>query len=198
MSRGTSTLKNTRRRKSRATTNPGWLWGGLALLAIIGWIVWNTLQGSSGTDIVRLDTIGTDLGEIAPDFTVSTLDGGEFALGAQRGNPTIIFFMAYWCGTCIPEAQVLARLNEEYGNDINIIAIDIDASSSVDGLNQFKLASGNGAYTWAFDFDQLVTNLYRVRVLDTTLILDADGYIIYRDERPTDYRTLKNVLESLE
>lgn len=106
--------------------------------------------------------------------------------------------MAYWCGTCIPEAQALARLNEEYGNAINIIAIDIDATSSVDALNQFKLASGNDEYTWAFDYDQLASISYRVRALDTTLILDADGYIIYRDERPTDYGTLKSALESLE
>ena len=194
----TSTLKKTRQRKSHAAKNAGLLWGGLALVAIIGWIAWNTLQGARGTDIVRLDTIGAGLGEIAPNFTVSTLEGGEFSLGEHRGNPTIIFFMAYWCGPCIPEAQALARLNQEYGNDINIIAIDIDATSSVDALNQFKLAADNGAYTWAFDFNQLVTNSYRVRALDTTLILDADGYIIYRDERPTDYKTLKNALESLE
>ena len=138
------------------------------------------------------------MGEIAPDFTVATLDGGEFSLVAQRGKPTIIFFMAYWCGTCIPEAQALARLHEEYGDTLNIIAIDIDSSSSLDALNQFKRASGDGAYTWALDLGQVVTNSYRVRALDTTLILDADGYIIFRDERPTDYGTLKSALESLE
>lgn len=194
----TSTFKKSRRRKSRISKNSSWLWVALATIALFAWIAWNAWQGSRGTDIVRLNRVGTQVGEIAPDFTVTTLDGGEYSLGTQRGTPTIIFFMAYWCGTCIPEAQALARLNEEYGNAINIIAIDIDATSSVDALNQFKLASGNGEYTWAFDYDQLVSISYRVRALDTTLILDADGYIIYRDERPTDYGTLKSVLDSLE
>lgn len=198
MTQGISRLKKTRRTKSRAKKNSSWVWVGLALIALIAWIGWNAWQGSRGTDIVRLNTVGTQLGELAPDFTVATLDGGEFTLGIHRGNPTIIFFMSYWCGTCIPEAQALVRLNKEYGNTINIIAIDIDPSSSVDSLNQFKLAAGNGEYTWAFDFDQLVTISYRVRALDTTLILDAEGYVVYRDERPTDYRTLKNALESLE
>lgn len=194
----TSTFKKSRRRKSRISKNFSWLWVALATIALFSWIAWNAWQGSRGTDIVRLNRVGTQVGEIAPDFIVTTLDGGEYSLGTQRGTPTIIFFMAYWCGTCLPEAQALARLNEEYGNAINIIAIDIDATSSVDALNQFKLASGNGEYTWAFDYDQLVSISYRVRALDTTLILDADGYIIYRDERPTDYGTLKNVIESLE
>lgn len=161
------------------------------------WIYSNGWLGTPQSNIPRLDTIGTQLGEIAPDFTVLTLEGSMFTLSAQKGKPTIVFFMAYWCGTCIPEAQALARLHEEYGKDLNIIAIDIDPSSSVDGLDQFKLASGNGGFTWAFDIDQIVTNSYRVRALDTTLILDADGYVIYRDERPTDYKTLKNALESL-
>ena len=198
MPRVTSILKNTRRRKSHISKSSIWLWITLATIALLAWIVWNAWHGSRGMNIVRLNTVGSRLGELAPDFTVSTLEGGEFSLGAHRGAPTIIFFMAYWCGTCIPEAQALARLNEEYGNAINIIAIDIDPTSSVDVLNQFKLVSGNGEYTWAFDLDQVVTISYRVRALDTTLILDADGHVIYRDERPTDYNTLKNVLENLE
>ncbi|MCH7662547.1 MAG: TlpA family protein disulfide reductase [Chloroflexi bacterium] len=198
MTQGTSTLKKPRRGKSCAAKSSGWLWVGLGMIVLLAWIGWNAWQDSRGTDVELLNTVGTQLGEIAPDFTLPTLDGSTFTLSAQQGKPTIIFFMAYWCGTCIPEAQVLVRLNEEYGNAINIIAIDIDTSSSVDSLNQFKRASGDGAYTWAFDLDQVVTNSYFVRALDTTLILDSDGYVVFRDEWPSDYRTLKNVLENME
>ncbi|MBW8012181.1 MAG: TlpA family protein disulfide reductase [Chloroflexi bacterium] len=167
-------------------------------VSLVGWLIWNATQGTSAPVVQRVNRIGTQIGEIAPDFTISILDGSQFTLSASQGKPTIVFFMAYWCGACIPEAQALAQLKQEYGNDLNIVAIDLDPSSSTQALLQFKQASGNGEYIWGFDFNQQVTTTYLVRSLDTTLILDAEGYVIFRDERPTDYNTLKNALESLE
>lgn len=159
------------------------------------WIAWNGLRDIPQSNIQRLDTIGTQLGEIAPDFTILTLEGQTFNLSAHSNNPRIVFFMAYWCGTCIPEAQALARLKQEYGTNITIIAIDVDPTSTSDALNQFKAAAGGGDHIWALDLEGKIANAWRVRTLDTTLILDADGYIIYRDERPTDFRTFQKVLE---
>lgn len=167
-------------------------------VGLVGWLIWNATQGTLAPVVQRVNRIGTQIGEIAPDFTISTLDEGQFTLSAAQGKPTIVFFMAYWCGTCIPEALALTKLKQEYGNDLNIVAIDLDPSSSSQALGQFKRASGNGEYIWGFDFDQQITALYRVRSLDTTFLVDADGYVTYRDEYPTDYNTLKNALESLE
>lgn len=85
----TSTFKKSRRRKSRISKNSSWLWVALATIALFAWIAWNAWQGSRGTDIVRLNRVGTQVGEIAPDFTVTTLDGGEYSLGTQRGTPPL-------------------------------------------------------------------------------------------------------------
>ena len=186
------------RNKKQKIKNIQVIGGILVAVVLVGALIWNASQGPSAPAIERVDRIGAQLGEIAPDFTLLTLDGGQFTLIDVQGKPAIIFFMAYWCGPCIPEAQALAQLKQEYGNGINIIAVDVDPSSNVDLLSQFKQASGNGEYTWGFDIDQKMTASYRVRALDTTLVLDADGYVIYRDEYPTSYNTLKDSLESLE
>lgn len=140
---------------------------------------------------------GGDVGDIAPDFSVPTLDGKTFVLSENQGKPAIILFMAYWCGNCIPEARALAQLKKEYGDQINIIALDIDASSTVESLERFKQAADNGEYVWAFDRELQVLSAYQVRALDTTLILDKNGIIVYRDETPTPYNTLKSALREI-
>lgn len=175
---------------------------GLLLLSAAAWFLWQAGQGGSaapsGVPGVELsETTGTGLGQVAPDFTASTLDGGTFSLAEQRGRPTIIFFMAYWCGTCIPESQALAQLKDEYGDSVRIVAIDVDPSSTPQALRQFKSAAGNGAFVWAFDKEQQAVAAYQVRTLDTTFILDAEGHVVYRDSSPTPYDVLQETLTQL-
>jgi len=164
------------------------------ILAALG--IWfglrSPLQPSSSTV-----QSGVNVGNVAPDFTVPTLGGGTFVLSENRGRPTIILFMAYWCGNCIPEARALAQLKSEYGEQVNIIAIDVDSSSTKESLEQFKQAADSGAYVWAFDNGMQVLNAYQVRSLDTTLILDKNGIVVYRDEFPTPYDTLKSALTEI-
>jgi len=105
--------------------------------------------------------------------------------------------MAYWCGSCLSEASALTQLQQEYGNQVNIMAIDVDPSSTPDLLRKFKSAAGNGNYIWAIDTGQKVTTAYQVTSLDTTLILDTQGRVVYRDQYPTPYQPLKDELVKL-
>lgn len=177
---------------------------GLAVVLVIaaGWIAWSELRASSirrntpsseragGTPGVRED-------QIAPDFSVPTLEGDTFRLSEQRGRPTIVFIMAYWCGTCIPEAQALGRVKQEYGDGISILSLDVDPSSTPEALAQFKSVVGNPTYVWGFDTDQAVAQLYEVHSLDATIIIDATGRVIYRDSAPTPFEQLNEVVAPL-
>lgn len=192
----------------------------ILLLALVGWIGWTAWQGTSGVDsrvvdaavragelaskesasqpeAVPVAAIGAKVGEIAPDFTIPTLAGDSFTLVEGRGKPTIMLFMAYWCGTCLGEARALTQLHQEYGDRVNIVSIDVDPSSAPEKLAQFKQAAGDGDFTWAFDAGQKVTAAYQVISLDTTLIIDGQGRVVYRDQFPTPYQPLKDELVKL-
>lgn len=176
---------------------------GIVLLLMAAVLVWRSWQrqGSSaaaGVPGIQLsDVAGTQPGQLAPDFTVPTFDGSTYTLTDQRGRPVIILFIAYWCGSCIPEARALARPQREYGSDVSIVAVDVDPSSTPQLLQPFKEAADNGAFTWAFDTNQQVTLAYEVQALDTTLVLDSEGHVVYRDAFPTTYEQLKEILRQL-
>lgn len=136
-------------------------------------------------------------GEAAPDFSVPTLDGGTFSLAEQRGKPIVLFIMAYWCPTCVPEARALKQIHEEYGDKVSILALDVDPSSSPEQLQGFVEWAGNPGYAFGFDKDNTVVQKYKIRSLDETFIIDADGNIVYHDSYPTSYDRLKAQLEKL-
>lgn len=137
----------------------------------------------------------TGLGPLAPDFSVRTLEGGTFSLSAQQGKPVILFFMAYWCGTCVPEARSLTVLHERYKDQgAVIVALDVDPSSSAEALRTFKGWSDNGEYVWAFDGDNAVARAFGVSALDTTIVINRAGEIVYRDFYPTVYEILEEQL----
>jgi thiol-disulfide isomerase/thioredoxin len=107
--------------------------------------------------------------------------------------------MAYWCGTCIPEARALAQLQQEYGDQLQVVVVDIDPLSTPERLQEFIFAStlGTDSLSWAMDRDGSFSRSYNIRALDTTIILDRDGREIYRDTYPTPYDTLRDELRKV-
>lgn len=170
------------------------LWITLVVGGIVALVVILSLRAFSAPFSRSEQTAG---GPPAPDFSVPTLDGGTFTLSEHRGKPVIVFIMAYWCSTCVPEAQALARLHEEYGDRVTILALDVDPSSTPERLAAFKQFVGDPDYVWAFDKGAVVTQAYQVRSLDTTFIISPDGRIVYTDAVPTSYDLLKTQLDQL-
>jgi peroxiredoxin len=136
---------------------------------------------------------------LAPEFSVRTVDGRPFTLADYRGRPVILFFMAAWCSPCAYEARALARLYAEYGDrGLEVLAVDIDPSEGEADLKRFReWAVPQAGYRWALDPEGALVRAFKVRALDTTVVIDPEGRIVYRDEVSTPYGTLKEVVGRL-
>lgn len=138
----------------------------------------------------------TNLGK-APRFSLQTLSGGTFSLHPLRG-PVVLSFIAGWCSSCLPEATADGQIARDFGKaGVRVLAIDADPSDSLEQLQQFIAAAGDPPIPFAWDRTSEVTLAYKVRALDTTVIIDRQGRIVYRDEWPTDYDTLASVLKQI-
>lgn len=141
---------------------------------------------------VRIDRAGgSKVGDLAPEFTAVTLNGEQFRLPA--GKPAVVFFMAGWCASCFPEAQALARVDSRYGDRVAILAVSPDPSDTPDSLRDFSDQAG-ARYRFARDSDGTLAGALDVRALDSTVVVDAAGRIVYRDGYPTDEATLLSAL----
>ncbi len=130
--------------------------------------------------------------------TASFGDGSVFDISTERGNVVILYFMAAWCTTCIPEAQALAQIHETYADrGVRVLVLDVDVTENEGDLAGFREQAGNGEHLWAMDVDDQVARTYNVRLLDTTIFIDREGRIAYVDGSPTSYDVLAAIIEAL-
>jgi peroxiredoxin len=134
---------------------------------------------------------GFEVGDKAPSFSVVTSADSTFSLPARK--PAAVFFMAGWCGTCIPEAQALAAIDKEFGDRVAIVAVSADPTDSPAALRRFADAAG-ARYGFVHDNNGALTTAFGVRSLDTTVVVDSEGRIVFRDAGPTDQATLRRAL----
>ncbi len=125
---------------------------------------------------------------IAP-FSARDVDGRRVQVGA--GKPGALFFFAGWCGPCQIEARALGRVQAEFGSRVAITAVSPDPSDSVAAIRLFRRNSGGPSYPFVWDSAGALGRQYAVRALDTTIVFDKAGNVVFRDAAVTDVDTLR-------
>ncbi|HHY54920.1 MAG TPA: redoxin domain-containing protein [Chloroflexi bacterium] len=148
----------------------------LVFLAVLvfggGWLWWTQPAAVAGGD--QTAAAQPAVGRPAPDFTLPTLDGGEFRLSDQRGKPVVLNFWATWCGPCQRELPAIERAAEHYRDAVVFVAVD--QAETIQTVQRFAEQMGL-TITVPLDGEQLVGERYDVMGLPTTYFIDADGVI---------------------
>ena len=138
----------------------------------------------------------TLIGKQAPDFSLTTLDGQPFKLVEKKGKTVILFGMAGWCGTCIPEGRALTQIRKEYADKgVEVIGIAFTKGDNEDFLKEFR-ELGTIDIPLALDSDNLASK-YQLIKLETTYIINKQGIITYKDEQFTSYEDYKKELDKI-
>ena len=135
---------------------------------------------------------GSQVGDKAPDFTLSTLDGGQITLSELKGKPVILVFWTTGCSACIHQMPFLETAQNEVGADVEFINIDIGESSS---QVQAAVDYYEFSLTVALDNDYSVSDAYNVIYTPTNIIIDRNGIITY--VRKGSFLNANEILERL-
>ena len=64
------------------------------------------------------------VGKIAPDFELRTMDGEAVALSDFRGQPVMLNFWALWCDPCIEEMPLIQERFKQHSPELVVLAIE--------------------------------------------------------------------------
>jgi peroxiredoxin len=136
------------------------------------------------------ETAHLEIGKIAPDFEAPTPDGDIVSLNQLKGKVTIIDFWAAWCGPCRRENPNVVRIYNQYHDQgLEIIGVSLDGQSRQNEPKKAWLeAIEKDNLTWhqvsyLKYFNDPVAQLYSIKSIPATYILDAEGKIAAKNLR---------------
>ena len=112
-------------------------------------------------------------GDVAPDFTVTLVNGDTFTLSDYDDEVVLLNFWATWCPPCVGEMPALQNLYE----DGEAVIIGIDCGETKADVDSF--VSENG-YTYNIGYDEYYTveDYYPTDGIPYTLIINKG--VIYK------------------
>ncbi|MEM7292124.1 MAG: TlpA disulfide reductase family protein [Pseudomonadota bacterium] len=113
----------------------------------------------------------------SPDFTLRSNDGTNLRLGEQRGQVVMINFWASWCGPCRQEMPLLDQMYQQFKPlGFTVLGVNVEENSSA-AKNMLK--STPVSFPILFDDQNVVSQLYKVKAMPTTILVDRDGNMRY-------------------
>lgn len=116
----------------------------------------------------------------ATDFQLEAIDGRKYRLSDLNGKMVLINFWATWCGPCVGEMPLFLKMYEKYKEQ----GFEILAISGDDPADRGKVAQFAREHNFSFPvlFDDGVAKLYNVTGYPTSIFIDRQGNIRYRQE----------------
>ncbi len=140
-------------------------------------------------------TEGLQVGDAAPNFSLTDQQKGAITKQTFSGKPLFIFFTASYCTPCQIGAQTLAKYYDQTGKAFNVLIVFVDPNETNDQFVDWKNKFGRDEWYIAKGTDMAQT--YHVQYLDTKYVFDKNGMIKWTNIKPLDYSEIDPVMKPL-
>ncbi len=154
------------------------IWGSLVgLLVLVGFGLKRSQQGT------------VQPGDRIPDFSLTFFSGYAYnnqttvKLSALRGKVVLINFWASWCKPCEQEAPMLEQAWEYYQPGGKVVFLGVDYVDTEPSARIF-LKKFNNTYPNGPDIGTAISQLFRIKGVPETYILDTEGVLKYVEIGP--------------
>jgi cytochrome c biogenesis protein CcmG, thiol:disulfide interchange protein DsbE len=167
---------------------PIYIVAGILLVGFLGFLFMGLQRSQQGP---------VKVGQELPGITLTTFDGKTIDTTSEKGKVILINFWSSWCKPCESEADALQSSWEYYqpGNDVLFVGVDyVDTEPEAKAtLAKFGTTYPNGP-----DLGTKISQMFRIRGVPETYIVDRDGKLAYIQIGPFNSSSeIKNLIDPL-
>ena len=159
-------------------------WGSILVLVLVTiavvvgtYLVMRPDQADDGVTAVQIDGVAAapKVGDEAPAFTATTLDGTPVSLAQLQGRPVWLVFMASWCTSCRAEAPDVQATHQQAGPDgVAVVAVYLNEDASA--VREYTQRLGL-TFTHVPDPNAEIAAAYGVKGIPAHFFIDRSGVV---------------------
>lgn len=144
--------------------------------------------------VLGFSGFATSLSELAPNFSITDIDGNEFVLSDHRGKVVLIDFTRTTCSHCEDMMISLVSIRENYSEqELVMISISGSDDDTEEDLRNFRFEHDG---TWSFAKDvQGIHETYDLCATPTEYFVDVNGCV---SSKMVGYKTWDVIAERIE
>jgi peroxiredoxin len=158
----------------------------VVVVLAVGVVTWIAVSGggddgstktASRVEPVDVPNGGPQVGDHAPDFTATTLDGKTVSLSDYAGKPVVLNFWASWCNPCREEFPLFRKQLAAHGDEYVMLGVD-----SRDIASDARAFAREEHATWpiAVDSSNAIYKAYGIPNVPQTFFIRPDGTVAQR------------------
>jgi peroxiredoxin len=138
-------------------------------------------------------------GEIAPDFTLQTVNGKSYKLSDFRGKKVLLNFFATWCPPCKGEMPHMEEFYKE-NKDNGVVVIAVDLTTGETDPNNIPKFIKNYGLTFPVLLDKQgdIGDIYQAFSIPTSYFINANGIIQDKMVGAMDKETMENLMSKIQ
>jgi peroxiredoxin len=142
---------------------------------------------------------GIEVNQMAPDFSLKTLDGKEAKLSDYRGQKVILNFWATWCPPCKAEIPHMEKYYKNHAkkDHVEILAVNLTKSDKDENYIKDFIKSYDMTYPVLLDTEGEQQKQYEIVTIPTTFIIDTKGVIQKKIVGPMDQNMMIKTIASI-
>lgn len=159
-----------------------------------GWLIVRNDNGNKNSEVKPPNEEGAY--DKVPDLSFEDYKGNSLALSDLKGKPHVVNSWAVWCPFCRAELEDFAQLQEEFGDEITVVAID--RQESLEKAKGFTDEIGvTDRMTFLLDPKDAFYKGIGGFSMPETLFVDAEGNIIIHKRGPMDLDEMRQKVNSI-
>ncbi|WP_196593502.1 TlpA family protein disulfide reductase [Pectinatus sottacetonis] len=169
----------------------------IVMVLLVGFSVYNYMaayKNYTGKSAEEPATVGVVIGKKAPAITLKDIEDKSVTINAAKNNKVYVLnFWASWCPPCRDEMPEINDFYNKYKNKLQFLAINMQESKTK--INSF-MVQNNYVFPVLLDSDGKAAELFKVRQIPTTIVIDKNGIIKYRRTGQIDLVELEKIIDS--
>lgn len=133
--------------------------------------------------------------QVAPDFTLTNLNGEEVSLSDYRGQNVYLNFWASWCPPCRAEMPDMEEIHQEY-QDKGLVVLTVNLAESKDTVQKF-ITANDFTFPVLLDPKNEAAKLYKITSIPVSVFINKDGVIAEKRVGMLTKKQMEELIQSL-